>query len=482
MIGALPEPADGRTARTPRLAELGFPGLDALDIPVLVALSLGDPALLLGSPGSSRSALVEALATELALRPVVVDVSADASRARLVRAVEGPEANSVEQPAFLLLHGLERVGPERYAWVGEVLRQRRTQPRDSEAALYAWATAGMPEPGAPRALGAEVVRRFAWAFPFPDLPALTQDELRSSLRAVHSGESPLAPLGRERNAGQAVGQTRWQAAVDAVRANLGGAQDRWGPAVEDYAAVLAEELADAEPPLDARRLASVCRNVVGALAVPGVDRLEPSGRSALVRQVVRLSLPAFLLGRERERGMLRRAHEVAWGSAFGNLPPNGLARLRALGQAPASRMVGEWIEAAPHLTVEQHDRLLRRLLDEIVTARGHARVPAAAGVLEAARRLLGEFGRFPPELVARLLSWVDRATGLAAPPEEGETIAALVALLVPRSGPMDERDALSLRMALELARVVPGGSGWGRAEVAAPLVAQLRAQLDGRAE
>ena len=131
MIGALPEPADGRTARTPRLAELGFPGLDALDIPVLVALSLGDPALLLGSPGSSRSAVVEALATELALRPVVVDVSADASRARLVRAVDAPEANTVEQPAFLLLHGLERVGPERYSWVGEVLRHRRPQPRDS---------------------------------------------------------------------------------------------------------------------------------------------------------------------------------------------------------------------------------------------------------------------------------------------------------------------------------------------------------------
>lgn len=467
--------AKGRTRTTCPgpgvMSALGFAGLDRLAAPLLAALATGDPLLLVGGHGSAKSALCRAVAEALGLRfhaydagkALFEDVVGFPDPASLAegRLRYVPTPLSIWDREFVLVDELSRASPQmQNKWL-EVVRARRIMGAPVPGLRHVWAAMNPLAYLGAQALDAALAGRFAWIVSVPDVGEMAADEVARVVCTAGPEDAPLA--GALHGESPDPRGARLGSLVDATRAALPAVVRDSDADVVRYI----QQLAIAMPPgaaLDGRRMAMLRRNLLSAGAA--VRALaEPIEPEVLFRTVLLASLPFAVVGVEVDDMQILCAHDRAWGVAMGEHASSRLDRV--LAERDARLAAAAWAEAAPKMREDEHDRVVARYLDAALHAPADRRVRAWADIVALVEEVAGRPAVFPPEIVARLLSWYARHSGMTR--ARGTALGAVGASTGP-AALSRPADALALRLALEVARPRPGSED-GDVDVPAALQA-----------
>ena len=302
-------------------------------------------------------------------------------------------------------------------------------------------------------LDAALIGRFAWVVRVPDVGTMREDDVLRVIRATTSEDARLLPRSAANDGLPSEPGRRIAALVAAARARFASVEAARAEQTARYVHEVALGLRAAGVALDGRRLGMLHRNLLLGLALRQVAGSLPDDLDGPVREILHASLPGAASDEPVDDTALFAAHAAAFRSAFEGKRSLRRAVTGVLAEPDPHRAIGRYVEVAPELSVEDHDRVVERFLGPARQARGADRPKAYVTALRLVQAVLRAHAAFPPELIARLLSWSTRVTGVAS-----SWVSAL------SIDPVDERPrrldtpqgALAVRLGLELTRGTPG--------------------------
>lgn len=444
------------------LEELGLYGLGALELPLLASLAGGEPLLLVGTHGAAKTALVRVICDLAGLRFHAYDASKalfedvigfpnpDSLGAGLVEYV--PTPLSIWGKQAVLIDELSRATPDmQNKWL-EVVRARSVMGVGIEGLDHVFGAMNPPDYLGAGPLDAALVGRFAWVVQVPDVGAMREDDVLRVIRATTSEDAPLLPRPAANDGPSTLG-ARLSDLVASARARFASVEASSGEQAARYVHEAALALRAAGVALDGRRLGMIHRNLLLGIALLEAAGALPDDLDGPVRDILCASLPGLASDEPVDDTALFAAHASAFRSAFEGKRSADRSVMRVLGEPDPDRAIRRYVEVASDLSVEDHDRVVERFLGPARQARGTDRPKAYVPALRLVQAVMRAHSDFPAELVARLLSWSTRVTGV--------TSCWITAI---DRDPSDERrrpldtpqGALAVRLGLELSRGTPG--------------------------
>lgn len=365
------------------LRRLGLFGLDAIEAPVLAAVALRAPLLLVGSHGTAKTLLLLRISEALGLEcrhynasllnfddligfPVP---SADGSLtyAKTPAAIWGAGA--------VIFDEISRCRPEVQNKLFPIVHERKVQGLPLESLEHRWAAMNPPcvdggEDGwsGSEPLDAALADRFAFVVRMPAWSTFSIDERRAVIAAE---ERPLGSLECSAFARR----------IEGIRAALGACETAWGTAITDYVRIVVDLLATSEIDLSPRRANYLRRNILAVHAVfasAGVT-WDPSEATLLA---LAASIPQQAQGRDVPVMKLKTAHREAMKIA--TLDPADPLRLVLATTDPLRRLEvacgASWDSRATEFS--------NVVIDALAELRPGARDAAAAYIVES-----GHLGR-----------------------------------------------------------------------------------------
>jgi MoxR-like ATPase len=444
------------------LEELGLYGLGALELPLLASLAGGEPLLLVGAHGAAKTALVRVVCELVGLRFHAYDASKalfedvigfpnpDSLGRGLVEYV--PTPLSIWDKQAVLIDELSRATPDmQNKWL-EVVRARAVMGVSVEGLGNVFGAMNPPDYLGAGPLDPALVGRFAWIVRVPDVGSMREDDVLRVIRATTSEDAPLLPRPAANGGPLALG-ARLNALVEATRARFAAVEAARAEQTARYVHEAALGLRGAGVALDGRRLGMIHRNLLLGIALLESAGALPEDLDGPVRDVLCASLPGSASDEPVDDTALFAAHAAAFRSAFEGKRSSRRGVMAVLAEPDPERAIRRYVEVAAELSVEDHDRVVERFLGPARQARGADRPKAYVTALCLVRAVLRAHAEFPAELVARLLSWSTRVTGVTScwitaigrdPADE-------------RRRPLDTAEgALAVRLGLELSRGTPG--------------------------
>lgn len=370
------------------LAGLGVYGMEAYEVPILGALTTGEPLLFIGSHGTAKTTLCGRLAGALGLKFWAYDASKalfedligfpDPASLASGEVRYAPTPLSVWDKEFVLVDELSRADAGmQNKWL-EVILDRRVMGKSIEGLRQVVAAMNPPDYLGAGPLDAALAGRFATVIVVPDVSRLDDGDVRRVIGDVS---------GADRRRAAAPADNRVAAVVAAAGTRLDDFPAQLATWIADYVMVVFRHLAAHGFPLDGRRLSMIGRALAADLCV-----LE-------VLQRVRFADLAHSPG--------------AFGRALKGLYPHHLPWSALEEQPPAALLV-----AAHQLAAAKIDGARVPLL-----------LPADTDPLEVAQALLRDDRSLPPELRRREVSRVLGALSKPATPDEAARQARAIELL-----------------------------------------------------
>ncbi len=311
------------------LRALGVFGCAPIEDAILAGLALGEPVLLIGSPGCAKTRVAERLAAGLRM----CFWAYDAGKALFEDVVGFPDPSSLAEgevryvptrlslwgKQFILVDEISRANPAmQNKWL-EVVRSRRLMGMDLPDLKVI--VAAMNPPGLPgtMALDDALAGRFTFHVTVPDAHQMDAADRRSVIEAADDAADAshlpdLRPL------------------VTSIRTAMAAVDSENGGMVTQYVECLAEYFTGKDQSLDGRRLGMLRRAYLSLLAVHralGVSPTDLSARLSLFRHGLDCTLPFAALGRDIGRVLVDGAHEFASATLRGQtrmLPPHDVLR------------------------------------------------------------------------------------------------------------------------------------------------------------
>jgi MoxR-like ATPase len=444
------------------LEALGLYGLQCLEVPLLASLAGGEPLLLVGTHGAAKTALVRMLCELAGLRFHAYD----ASKALFEDVIGFPNPASLGEGLVeyvptplsiwgkqaILIDELSRATPDmQNKWL-EVVRARSVMGVAIDGLDHVFGAMNPPDYLGAGPLDAALVGRFAWVVHVPDVASMREDDVLRVIRATTSEDARLLPRPTANDGPCSLGK-RVAALVAATRSRFAAVQAARADQTARYVHEMALGLRAAGVALDGRRLGMIHRNLLLGLALRQAAEALPDDLDGPVLEILHASLPGVASDEPIDDTALFAAHAAAFRSAFEGRRSVRRAVTAVLGEPDPDRAIERYVALAGELSVEDHDRVVERFLGPARQARGADRPKAYVTALRLVQAVLRAHVDFPAELVARLLSWSARVTGIGT-----SWVTAL------SNDPVDQRPrpldtpvgALAVRLGLELSRGTPG--------------------------
>jgi hypothetical protein len=199
------------------------------------------------------------------------------------------------------------------------------------------------------------------------------------------------------------------------------------------------------------------RNLLTALALARRGYRWHQDDYRLIFRVLCLSLPWIATEPQFDFAAIAGTHASAWRASFGGADSRDLGlRLPRPGAEDLGALIDRYAERVADMSEEEHGHLLGQVFGRAGVDDIHQRIPAMVEGLRVVRSLLGRTD-VPAAIVARALSWADRAAGIGSR-GWATSVEELQMTLNTYRDCLGPRDALALRLALEASREGhPGG-------------------------
>jgi MoxR-like ATPase len=433
------------------IARMGLHGLQHIALPLVCVLVRDASLLLIGRHGSAKTALARLLAAALGLRFRVFDagktpfedligfVDPTSLAEGLARYVATPL--SAWDAGLILVDELSRADERMQSKFLELIYERTLMGLPMRQLRYVVAAANPASYLGAGPIDEALLGRFDVVLQVPEFTELSQPD---QLAALQAG---AGLCGSEHDSRQAGHQPELVAFIESARRALPTAEARVGQHVVHYVVALARAARAEHLRLDGRRLVMIARNLLAAHAVLDAGWDWEEDEEALYGRIVEVSVPYIARDEDFDPARIRSAHAVAWGAA-GDLAHQRACLLDILGDGDSDRALRRYLERASQLDVTEHDRVVHRVQEELRLAPLKARTQPALRVLELLRAVQQRHQDFPPELVARLLTWGRRLLGL-----DRDSDHDLLQLVQQAGAPIDLSTpgaALAARLALQL--------------------------------
>lgn len=331
------------------LEALGVYGFRELEDAVLACLALGDPLLLIGRQGASKTYLAEALAASLGLEFWAYD----ASKAMFEDVVGFPDPRAMHDgrvgylqtpltiwgKQFVLVDELSRAtAGMQNKWL-EVIRSRRVMGAGLPDLKYVVAAMNPPGMLGTSPLDEALAGRFTFLLDVPEVHRMSDEDRRKVICNRTAGDSTaMGPIA-----------DRCQPALgpllDRIRRAMRAAEEAVGDAATTYVDRVAQYMAAKEVLLDGRRVGMMRRALVALVAVHvATGRMPKPFRTPpldLFRHGLDVTLPFRACGRSVSALVIEGAHAQAVAALQGrtrrSMPySNLLVAARSLLKDPAA--------------------------------------------------------------------------------------------------------------------------------------------------
>ncbi|HOD00251.1 MAG TPA: MoxR family ATPase [Myxococcota bacterium] len=308
---------------------LGIHGCRAIEDYVIAGMALGEPVLLIGAPGSAKTAMTERLASDMHLRFWAYD----ASKAMFEDIVGFPDPASLGRgevryvptplslmgKQFVLVDEVSRAHPAlQNKWL-EIIRSRRVMGIDLPDLQMVFGAMNPPGLAGTVPLDEALAGRFTFHIQVPDINAMSDGERRSVIEA--GDRNPI-------DSGDRSSRIRW--IVRAAREAMAAVETEYGSVITTYVAELSRYLAGRDWKLDGRRQGMIRRGLIAYVATRSLfmeGTPSPGSLSRMLRVGIEGLLPFDAVGRDLPRVILDSAHQYAGAAMAGNvrsLPPSDL--------------------------------------------------------------------------------------------------------------------------------------------------------------
>jgi MoxR-like ATPase len=431
------------------ITTLGLHGWQRLELPLLCVLVRRGSLLLVGGHGSAKTMLARRLAAAIGLsfrcydatKVVWEDVLGFIDPASLAqgtaRYVDTPL--SARGAGLILIDEISRADPAMQSKLLELVFGRTLMGEPLQVLQYVLSAMNPSTYLGAGPVDEALLGRFDVIVEVPSFSELSEADQAAAVAAgtgMDADGQPPAGLLPE-----------LVAFIEAARRALPAAEARVGQRVVRYAVALARAARAEHLRLDGRRVVMIARNLLAAHAVLDAGWAWEDDEEALYGRIVEASVPYVAREEDFDPARIRSAHAVAWAAA-GDLAHQRANLLDILGDGDSDRALRRYLERAPQLDVTEHDRVVHRLQEELRLAPLKARTRPALRVLELLRAVQQRHQDFPPELVARLLTWGRRLLGL-----DRDSDHDLLQLVQQAGAPIDLSTpgaALAARLALQL--------------------------------
>lgn len=374
------------------LRRLGLFGIDAIEAPILAAVALRAPLLLIGSHGTAKTLMLLRISEALGIEcrhynaslinfddligfPVP---SADGSLtyAKTPAAIWGAGA--------VIFDEISRCRPEVQNKLFPIVHEKKVQGLALESLEHRWAAMNPPRADGDQdgwigsePLDAALADRFAFVVRIPAWSEFSIDDRRAVIAAR---EEPLPASERAAFARR----------VEGVRAALGPCEISWGTAITDYVRLVVDLLATSGIDLSPRRANYLRRNILAVHAVfaSAGATWDPSEATLLA---LAASIPQPAQGCDVPVMKLKTAHREAMKIA--TLDPADPLRLVLATADPLRRLEiacsASWESRATEFS--------NVVIDVLADLRPGARDAAAAYIVEA-----GHIGRLNPAVASQV--------------------------------------------------------------------------------
>ncbi|MBI5489816.1 MAG: MoxR family ATPase [Deltaproteobacteria bacterium] len=419
----------GRKHEAPGLLrDLGFFGLEQIEVSILAGLVTGDPVLLVGAHGAAKTALVRSLATQLELRFWAYD----SSKALFEDVIGFPNPKSLAEGAvdyvatplsvwdkeFVLLDEISRASPAmQNKWL-ELVRSRRMMGREVPALRYIFAAMNPPEYLGANPLDEALAGRFAFVIPVPDVMTMNDADLAAIVETAMPDDAPLCPTlhrvnpaqhGDDERAGSRRRSKRTVASLlAAARAMLPAVAGKHGAFATRYTCAVAGELLGKKLRPDGRRLGMLRRNLLAVLAV---ERTMGSLRADWMEQIffrtLEHSLPYRAIGETPTTETLYPCHALAWRTARDGADAAGVFA-RVAGRGDLQLMLHAYEKRLDELSEEDHHQTLNTILERIEEAKDADLAIPVMALCTFARLAALSPARVPADVTVRALERVQK--------------------------------------------------------------------------
>lgn len=330
----------GRSA----LGMLGIHGCRGIEDAVIAGLALGEPVLLIGSPGSAKTAMTERIAADLHMNFWAYD----ASKAMFEDIVGFPDPASLGRgevryvptplsligKQFILVDEVSRAHPAlQNKWL-EIIRSRRVMGLELPELRTVFGAMNPAGLAGTVALDEALAGRFTFHIGVPEIGEMPLGDRHAVILAADA--SPLDP--RDKSS-----RIRW--VVRAVADRQRDVTGRHGLRIVRYVDALSTYLGGKDWKLDGRRQGMIWRGLVAYVAVREVFTgrdLDAAALGGVVRLALDTLLPFRAMGRDLPRVTIDGAHQYALAAMAGKarpLPPSDL--LAAATQLVAGDVVAD---------------------------------------------------------------------------------------------------------------------------------------------
>lgn len=302
------------------LAGLGVYGMEAFEVPILGALTTGEPLLFIGSHGTAKTTLCGRLAGALGLRFWAYDASKalfedligfpDPASLAAGEVRYAPTPLSVWDKEFVLVDELSRADAGmQNKWL-EVILDRRVMGKSIEGLRQVVAAMNPPEYLGAGPLDAALAGRFATVLVVPEVSRMDDGDVRRVIGDVS---------GADRRRGAAPADDRVAVIVAAARARLDDFPAPLATWISDYVMVVFRHLAAHGFPLDGRRLSMIGRALAADLCVlEALKRVRfaelacsPAEFGRAIKGLYTHHLPWAALDAQPPAPLLMAAHQLA---------------------------------------------------------------------------------------------------------------------------------------------------------------------------
>ncbi len=345
------------------LEELNVYGYSRVERPILAALVLGEPILLVGTHGTAKTVLAEKLARTFGLTFHAYDASkvnfedlagfpnpADLARGEL-RYV--PTEISIWKKEVVFWDELSRASFVVQSKILETIRSRRFMGAPLSSLKLVFAAMNPPTyPGA-QPLDPALAGRFTAVVTVPELKDMKPDDRLKVISNVTGDDAQ--GLG-ERTLGA---RSTIPEFVERARRRFVELDDPTRQALVSYVDAFERTLASREAPLDGRRCGMLLRLLGASLAAVSEEKgetLSIASASAVLLEAAANGLPFAATGKPLDAALLRAAHDVGLAAAHGD------RRIRTLRISDDPLEAARSLGSSEEIPVEEQRAALTKLL------------------------------------------------------------------------------------------------------------------------
>ncbi len=301
------------------LQMLGVHGCRCIDEAIVAGLAIDSPVLLIGAPGSAKTAMTQRIATDLGMRYWAYDASKamfedivgfpdPASLAR-GKVVYVPTPLSLVDKEFILIDEVSRANPGlQNKWL-EIIRAHQVMGMELPSLRIVFGAMNPAGLAGTVPLDEALAGRFTFHISVPEAQHMSDEERRTVMEAPDGIDAAYVCEG-----------SRLRFIIDAVRADIGRVAELHGVGISKYLNALSVYMGSKDWPLDGRRLGMMRRGLIALLAARRVIRGQDVSNDDLgpvIRDGLGFLLPFAATGRDLPRLLLDGGHQYSMAALRG---------------------------------------------------------------------------------------------------------------------------------------------------------------------